>query len=182
MKHIIFLLLLPLIFSCSRNDSNGGYEFLTDMVYPVPYEAYSANELMKDGKTMQLPPKNTIARGKMPFPYGVGLDEAKRAGRELKNPFPKTKESLARGGEVYKNYCLLCHGTQGKGDGPLIPKFPNPPSLTGKRLLKYSDGRLFHIITNGSGDMPSHGEQIYYKDRWFLVQYVNFLQETFRKK
>lgn len=168
--------------SCTRNPSETGIELLPDMVHSVGYEAYSENDLMKDGKSMQLPPKNTIARGNMPFTYGKGDDEAKRAGRELVNPYNKTTKNLDRGRVVYTNYCLVCHGLQGKGDGPLIPKYPNPPSITSKRILKYKDGRLFHIVSRGSGDMPSHMEQIDSKDRWLLVQYVNYLQETFKKK
>jgi mono/diheme cytochrome c family protein len=180
--NLFFIFLLLFIISCSRTSSQKGFEVFPDMIHAIPYEAYSKNDIMPDGKTMQLPPKNSIARGKMPFTYGKGDIEAKRAGEQLKNPFIETKETLARGAVVYTNQCLLCHGPQGKGDGPLIPKFPNPPSLTSKRISKYKDGRLFHIITRGSGDMPSHGEQINFKDRWYLVQYVNFIQKTYKKK
>ncbi len=178
----IIVTLLLISSGCSRNPDETGIEIFPDMVHSVGYEAYSENSIMADGKTNQLPPEGSIARNKLPFPYGKGEAEAKRAGQELVNPFAETKQGLERGRSLYTNYCLACHGVQGKGDGPLIPKFPNPPSLTAKRLLKYEDGRLYHIITEGSGDMPSHKEQINSKDRWFLVQYVNYIQETYRKK
>lgn len=178
---LIFILLLSTT-SCSRKSNETGYEIFPDMVHSAAYEAFSENTVTPDGKTMMLPPKNTIARGRMPFPYAKGSDEAKRAGRELVNPFPETAATLARGREVYTNYCMVCHGPKGKGDGPIIPKFPNPPSFTSKRLRKYPIGRVFHIINLGSGDMPSHMEQIDYKDRWFLAQYVKHMQVVFLNK
>ena len=91
-------------------------------------------------------------------------------------PFPAQSEepqvSPQKGEAVYKAHCVGCHGFQGKGDGPLIPKFPNPPSLTAKSIRKYSAGRIFHTITVGFGDMPGHAGQIYEKDRWHIVNYI----------
>ena len=179
------LITLTLVFtlqSCSKNKTDPGTEIFPDMVHSVAYEAFSESTLTKDGKSMMLPPANSIARGRMPFTFGPGTEEAKRAGRELINPFKPTKEQHVRGRELYNNYCLVCHGIQGKGDGPLIPKFPNPPSLTGKRLQKYKDGRMYHIITLGSGVMPGHAQQIDRDERWALVQYVKWIQETYKKK
>jgi mono/diheme cytochrome c family protein len=172
-------IIIFLIISCSRKNTEKGFEIFPDMVHSVAYEAYSENEVTRDGKTMQLPPVNTIARGKMPFPYGKGKEEAIRAGLELSTPYRETQKTLNRGRETYGNYCQLCHGVTGKGDGPMIPKFPNPPSFTSRRLKTYSPGRLYHIITLGSGDMPSHGEQISRKDRWHLVQYIKYMQKEF---
>lgn len=167
---------------CSKNKKEPGVEIFPDMVHSQAYEAYSESTLTNDGKTMMMPAKNSIARGQLPFSYGKGEEEAKRAGRELVNPLEASKEVLARGESAYKNYCMVCHGPQGKGDGPLIPKFPNPPSLTGKRIRNYKDGRIMHIILKGSGDMPAHAVQVARPDRWALVHYVRYIQETFKKK
>ena len=101
-----------------------------------------------------------------------------RASDELKNPYPTTEKSLARGKVVFSNYCLHCHGPKGEGDGPLIPKFPNPPSFTSRRVRAYTEGRLFHVASNGMGLMPSHKEQIDEADRWYVVQYVQTLQKA----
>ena len=43
------------------------------------------------------------------------------AGRTLANPKPKSPESLARGREMYERHCLVCHGAQGRGNGPARP-------------------------------------------------------------
>lgn len=172
-----------IIFSgCSRDKKQPGYEIFPDMVHSVAFEAFSENPLTKDGKTMMLPPERSIARGYMPFSYGKGDEEAERAGRELKNPLLASDKVLARGKHGYDNYCLICHGPEGQGDGPLIPKFPNPPSLTNKGIKAYADGRLYHVITKGYGDMPSHEVQLRDKDRWAVVHYIRYIQQNFGRK
>lgn len=175
------IVVISLFFGCSKNSNEKGIEIFPDMIHSVAYEAYSANSVMSDGKTMMLPPKHSIARGRMPITFGPGAEEAKRAGEELLNPLAQTEKTLERGSEVYTNYCLVCHGAKGEGDGPIIPKFPNPPSLTSRRIREYPIGRIFHIISLGSGDMPSHQEQIDYNDRWYLAQYVKYMQKEFSK-
>lgn len=170
-------LILGTISGCAKDPEQTGIEIFPDMVHSQAVEAFSEDELTKDGhSSMKVPPKNSIARGFIPFHYGPGEKEAIRAGKELRNPFAVTEKNLVQGKHVYDNYCLVCHGEKGKGDGPLIPKFPNPPSLTSKRIMKYEDGRFYHIIVHGAGDMPSHAAQISKKDRWFLVNYLKKLQ------
>lgn len=162
--------------ACDSSPKQPGYEFLPDMVRSVPYDAFAPNPNFKDGKTLQRPPEGTIPRGFMPYPYGATPEEAQRASLELKNPVPFSPAALARGEKVYRNFCLICHGETGQGDGPLIPKYPNPPSLTGKAITQYSDGRLFHIVTKGSGEMASYASQIRPEDRWKLVFYLRKMQ------
>ena len=38
------------------------------------------------------------------------------------------------------------------------------------------DGRIFHVITRGSGMMPAYAGQISPDDRWKAVLYVRALQ------
>ena len=181
MKKLNSLVLIAMlavgVSSCTRSPETPGYQYLPDMLFSPAYEAYGENSLTEHGSTMMLPVKGTIARGKMPFTYGYGPTEAERAGRELKNPFAKNAKTMARGEEVYKNFCLVCHGASGKGDGPIIGKFPNPPAYQTERVKNFPEGRLFHVITRGWGLMPSHGEQIDVRDRWYLVQYIQKLQQ-----
>ena len=170
------LLIFGTLFGCTRNPEEPGIELFPDMVHSQAVEAYSESPITKDGKSMREPPEGSIARGFMPFEYGPGDKEAKRAGRELVNPYEPNEKNLVRGKYMYDNYCLVCHGEKGKGDGPLIPKFPNPPSFTSKTVRKYKDGRLYHIIYHGAGVMPSHAAQVRDKDRWLIVNYIRALQ------
>lgn len=166
-----------LFISCQQDPKQKGYEIFPDMVHSVALEAYSENPLTPDGKTMMLPAKGSVARGHMPYKYTGSPADAQRAGLELMNPTKNTERNLARGKLMYENYCLVCHGETGQGDGPLIPKFPNPPSFTSKTFRTYPDGRIFNAISAGFGDMPSHSNQIYEEDRWFIVNYIHELQK-----
>ncbi len=174
----LILFLCFFSFACSKNPKLPGYEFMPDMVQAVPYEAFSQNPNTPDHKTLQLPAEGSIPRGFKPYHYGNTPEEAERAGRELVNPVEASEKNLARGKKVYETYCMVCHGDQGKGDGPLIPKFPNPPSFKTQPVKDYSSGRLYHAVTKGFGLMASYASQIPAEDRWKLVQYVQTLQKS----
>lgn len=165
---------VTILAGCSKNPKEKNREIFPNMVHAVPYEAYSSNPLTPDGKTMMAPPNGSIARGQTIYPYDD--TEAERAARELSSPIATSDITLSRGKEMYGHYCLICHGEQGGGDGPLIPKFPNPPSFKSKRVMAFSEGRIFHVITRGAGLMSSHAAQILPEDRWKIVQYVQSLQ------
>lgn len=165
------------IAGCSDNPKEKGFEIFPDMVHSIPFQAYSENPLTPDHKTMLAAVPGTIPRGTEVYPYGDTEQERARAERELKNPIPADSVALARGKEVFERQCLVCHGASGKGDGPIIPKFPNPPSFSTKRVRSLTDGGIFHVITRGSGLMPPHALQVLSQDRWRLVHYVKQLRE-----
>lgn len=185
---LVCVLLAGVIFSgCTKDSSKPGYRFLVNnMAQPVPYEAFSVNPVTKDGKTMQLKAHGSIARGNMPFSYGVPgtefdeYDEAIRAGEEVTDPRGPSDKRLARGKYLYGNFCQVCHGEKGLADGPLIPKFPSPPPFTSRKVSRYSGGRIFYVITRGYGNMPSHSAQLKAEDRWDIIQFVKTLQKRRR--
>lgn len=171
-----FFSLLLTVTACERDPRKPGYEVMPEMVHAVPYESFALNPVTEDGKTLQLPAPGTVPRGFMPYHYGDTPEEAERAGRELLNPISAAPTVFARGKQVYETFCLVCHGPEGKGDGPLIPKFPNPPSFTSKAVREYPEGRIYHVVTKGFGLMASYASQISQEDRWKLVHYVQTLQ------
>lgn len=179
MKKSLFLksLFILLHFGCQKDPKSPGHEIFPDMVHAVPYEAYSENSLTPDGKTMMMPVEGTVHRGYHPYKLSKTPEDAVIAGQTLINPLRIDAKNLERGQSLYENFCLVCHGVTGKGDGPLIPKFPNPPSFTAKSFLSYPDGRIYHAITVGFGDMPGHAGQINENDRWMIVNYVRELQK-----
>ena len=95
------------------------------------------------------------------------------AGRTLVNPIPMSPESLARGGQMYKLHCLVCHGEQGRGDGPVGRKFvPQPMELNLDYVQLQPDGQLFYTISHGSIAMPYYRQAMSPEDRWHLVNYI----------
>lgn len=180
MKMLGYLLLAVLSVACTENSTEDrGIVYMPDMVTPVPYEAYSANELMKDKQTMQMPVSGTIARGKKPHHYSKSEADSIKAGAELVDPYTESSATIERGKEVFTNYCAACHGESGEGDGPVIAKkFPAPPSLKIAKIKEYSKGRIFHVITMGFGDMPSHSNQLTIEDRWYVTHYIKQMQSS----
>jgi mono/diheme cytochrome c family protein len=153
-----------------------GWEYMPDMVRSVPYDAFAPNPAARNGSTLQQPVAGTIPRGFLPFRYRATEAEAERAGRELVNPFPADPQTLAEGRRLYETFCVVCHGARGEGDGPLVPKIPNPPSYTSERVRRMPAGQLFHVMTLGSGRMPSYASQVSADERWKIAGYVKTLQ------
>jgi mono/diheme cytochrome c family protein len=164
------------MYAMSRDTTNRNLEWPTQMQYSPAHLTQTAGPALPGGATGRLPVPGTIPRGFRPFHYGPGPEEAARAGRELKNPFDPAEEALARGGQVYSNYCAVCHGASGAGDGPMIPKYPNPPSFKTDQSKSLAEGSMFHVITMGRNNMPSHASQVSAEDRWKVIMYVRKLQ------
>jgi mono/diheme cytochrome c family protein len=156
------------------------FEYMPDMAYSVPYDSFAPNPAARDGKTLQAPVAGTIPRGFRPFPYQATAADAERAGRELMNPRALTPQALAHGKALYQTFCAVCHGEHGAGDGPLVPRIPNPPAYTSERVKAMPAGQLFHVITRGAGRMPGYAAQITADQRWQLVHYVQALQQGAR--
>jgi mono/diheme cytochrome c family protein len=97
-----------------------------------------------------------------------------------KNPVPADAASIARGQELFNINCTACHGTDGKGNGPVAAFLQNkkPVDLTGGLAQSLSDGAIFMTITNGTqGGMPALNENLLVRERWDVVNYVRELQK-----
>jgi mono/diheme cytochrome c family protein len=70
--------------------------------------------------------------------------------------------SPASGQEMYKAYCAVCHGTDGKGGGPTASALKVPP--TDLTLLSKNNGGKFPAMKvastiRGEADLPAHGSK-----------------------
>jgi hypothetical protein len=157
---------------CHANPEERAREYFPDMVRSLSYKAFAPNPAMRTGLTLQRPVPGTIARGQTPFHYARGEEEATRAGRELHDPFGPTPRVLDEGKGLFQIYCAVCHGGEGKGDGPLAGKIPPPPSYRSDRVMAFPPGRIFHVISTGAGKMPSYSSQLAPDERWKIVTYV----------
>ena len=94
----------------------------------------------------------------------------------IKNPVPSTAKSVENGKRLFQIYCSVCHGTEGKGMGPVATKFVPPPDITSAFFKARTDGFLYETIRGGGPLMPAQGEGLSPKERWDIVNYLRSLQ------
>jgi mono/diheme cytochrome c family protein len=174
--------------SCQSDPLSPGVEYMPDMYRSIAYKPYEENPIFKDGLGALTPPIGTVSRGAFPnaarsvnssfYPYANTPEGYEEAGKNLKNPLPFSDENLAKGKEIYTKFCVVCHGDDGKGEGPIVKngKYPSPGAYALKEGL--TEGKMFHTLTYGKGIMGQHASQLSKEERWLTVFYV---QELIRK-
>jgi mono/diheme cytochrome c family protein len=92
-------------------------------------------------------------------------------------PIPVTESVIEHGRNRYMIYCVVCHDALGTGRGKIVERgYTAPPSYHIDRLRNGAVGRLFAVVSDGYGSMPSYGSQIPAEDRWAIIAYVRALQ------
>jgi mono/diheme cytochrome c family protein len=106
----------------------------------------------------------------------VGAADFSRDLNTLRNPTPVTAESLAKGRSLYfAQDCPLCHGENGRGDGPLAAGLRPPPADFRVHMAAgHTDGQLFDWITNGypGSAMPAYRDRLTEEERWYLITFM----------
>src|SRR5262249_45483218 len=91
------------------------------------------------------------------------------------SPIPADATSLARGQEIYGQMCALCHGVQGRGDGPLARTMvPRPADFRVHMAEGHTPAQLFDWTTNGVPEtaMPGYAADLSEVDRWNVINYL----------
>lgn len=194
-KIISAALLLFVLFTSNscKDPMSPGLEYMPDMYRTPAIKAY-VDYLYPDSLMVRKPVQGTIpyATGSeapnrigsektynlLPYPYPNTPEGYEAAGANLKNPIPLNEITLSEGKGLFINYCMMCHGEQGKGDGTLVKreKFPPPPSYSGP-LKELPEGKMFHSIAYGKGLMGPHASLLSKTERWKIVHYVQQLQK-----
>ena len=182
--HLLLVLLLAgligLHWLVLPDHSRRNYEFLPDMVESVAHDSQTAVPALSDGSPIDLrPPEGSVARGYLPLEYPATPEGARRAGEELRNPFRSDDpDAVARGEFVFNTFCSVCHGGGGQGNGPVTRKgVPPPPPLLAENAVGMRDGRMYHVISQGQGNMAPYAAQVERMDRWRVILYIRSLQE-----
>jgi mono/diheme cytochrome c family protein len=141
--------------------------------------AQTASTFFRDGASMREPVPGTVPIGGLnedaPFFTGKGADGQYVAAI----PVPVDEKLVARARERYRIYCQPCHDARGDGRGILFQRGNVPTaSFHQEKILKYTDGEIFDVITNGRGLMAGYRWPIPPADRWGIVAYVRELQRT----
>lgn len=75
---------------------------------------------------------------------------------------PITNAPSNSGKEMFKSYCAVCHGVDGKGNGPAAAALKTPPTdLTGLAKNAGAQYPASHVaaVIRGQAITPSHGSQ-----------------------
>lgn len=178
---LFFVSLFAVVFvmgltGCSAGVDRTNVEIIQDMMEQPAVKAQDVNPHNKNQSGMRVPPEGTAAMNREVYLYKGDLEGAIK---NLTNPETVNEEFLKLGEKHYKNYCYVCHGEQGRGDGPVAEKFTGikPPALLSDKVRAMKDAQIFHIITDSQGVMGAYINQMpWSKDRWAVVSYVRKLQ------
>ena len=139
--------------------------------------AQTASTFFYDGQSMRQPVPGTIPIG------GLKEDVAFFTGKGADGQFVATTPVTAseaiveRGRQRYTIYCQPCHDAKGDGKGILFQRGNVPTaSFHQEKILKYPDGQIFDVITNGFGLMSGYRWPIPPADRWAIIAYVRELE------
>lgn len=175
----LFIIGVTTLVGCSAGGNNPGMEYAPNMYESEAYEAYTQREEMRlnpHGMTMRTPVPGVIASGQLDYTmYAEGYE----ASASWRNPVAPTEANVAEGMRLYNINCQHCHGKKGKNDGGVIKSgmYPSPPwsGYDSDDIKNLPDGKAFHTITFGKGNMGAHGNVLTPEERWKVLHYVRLL-------
>lgn len=95
------------------------------------------------------------------------------------NPLTPNPTVLSNGRIYYGYYCVMCHGADGRGNGPVGQSYvPKPTDLTSASVTGMTDGRLYRGMLSGVGHSPVMDQTVLPEHRWPLVLYVRTLSKS----
>uniref|UniRef100_A0A7C3Z3C5 Cytochrome c n=1 Tax=Desulfobacca acetoxidans TaxID=60893 RepID=A0A7C3Z3C5_9BACT len=82
-----------------------------------------------------------------------------------------------RGQKIYNDKCAICHGTDGRGNGPAAASLSPPPADFNSAGFwrNMTDAKITNAIENGHGPMPAF--DLSSEDNRSVIEY---LRQTFK--
>ncbi len=149
-----------------------GFERMIDQPRGKPYKA---SAYFADGRLMRLPPAGVVPAGALASrPVRTGLD-----GNAYSTAIPLNVDRalLERGRDGFDVHCAACHGLLGDGNSVVASHMSlrQPPSLVDEPVRSFPPGRVFQVISDGYGMMPSYASSLHVDERWAVVAYLRAL-------
>ena len=149
----------------ARTEALGGGRYTASGSYLSIVGLWSLSVLVRE------PGRDEIV---LPFEFSLGAGTGQIEVREKRPAAP-----IERGRELYQNNCANCHGSTGKGDGPLAGALqPRPVDLT-IHVPQHPDAQLREWIENGvpRTAMPAWKGQFTEDEVQAIVNYLRQLAE-----
>jgi mono/diheme cytochrome c family protein len=137
---------------------------------------------------------------------GISIEEAVKRDLGLgvkKNPFDARTDqgAVSRGAVIYKHECMMCHGENADGHGPLMPAQPSDMDFHrfGMRFAVTvhhgAPKSWFQTILHGNTrevegedggtmtlEMPAYEDQLAYEQIWLVITYLQSLDADLPKQ
>jgi mono/diheme cytochrome c family protein len=175
--------------SCGGGNDKPGKIYMPDMAYSRAVETYAEldstkfsdnpNDLGKEIFYNRRPVEGTMRIGDVP-PFNVPLSDSVGGLYALCNQFKNPMSALTHkdsleASRLFNINCAICHGAAAGNNGPVGAKIGGVKSIVAASP-GYSDGRLYHVMEYGQGNMGSYASQLSSKQRWMIIQYIRTLE------
>lgn len=164
--------------ACGAKGDKSNVELIQDMMESPAIKAQEYDETSPHHSGMRVPPENTVPQGFTPYKFKGNIDGG------AKNPNPMagdmTPDVLKVGQKYYETNCAVCHGQNGAGnpDSNVVQQMAlKPPPVVSDKIKGWTDGHIYHVITEGQGVMGPYASHIPQAYRWQVVNYIRFLQK-----
>lgn len=95
-----------------------------------------------------------------------------------KNPYKNNQNATLAGKKLYNQFCAICHGNKGKGDGMAgMALKPRPADFTKSIVQNQTDGAIYWKLTEGKAPMAAYKETLTEEQRWKVVNFIRSLDK-----
>ena len=133
-----------------------------------PMMGQGGQGMMGQGMMGSMPRHHQAMMSGVPAPYN-----------SLRNPLPRTRETVDRGAAVYNQSCASCHGATGEGDGEAGRNLSPPPgnlAWLSQMPMAQWDPFMFWTVAEGGAQfgsaMPAFKDALPKDDIWAVIAYI----------
>jgi len=164
--------------ACGAKGDKTNVELIQDMFESPAIKAQEYDATAPHNSGMRVPPENTVPVGFTPYKFKGDIEGASKQANPLAGNM--NPEVLTVGQKYYETNCALCHGQAGGGnpESNIVQKMAlKPPSILTDKIKGWTDGHIYHVITEGQGVMGPYASHIPQAYRWQVVNYIRFLHK-----